>query len=91
MKSEFFKLPFKLADQDVDIGNITDVFGSLFNDDEDENQEKGSEEEGGFRPLPDDTIEVDLTSKVHKCEEGMTEIFGWMICKHCGSNLRKIK
>ena len=27
----------------------------------------------------------------HKCEEGMTEIFGWVICKHCGKNLRKIK
>jgi len=27
----------------------------------------------------------------HLCEEGMTEIFGWMICKHCGKNLRQIK
>lgn len=31
------------------------------------------------------------TKKDHECEEGMTEISGWMICKHCGDNLRKIK
>lgn len=29
--------------------------------------------------------------KDHQCEEGMTEIGGWMICKHCGDNLRKIR
>ncbi len=25
------------------------------------------------------------------CEEGMTEIDGWIICKHCGTDLRKIR
>jgi len=27
----------------------------------------------------------------HTCEEGMTPICGWFICKHCGTNLSKIK
>ena len=27
----------------------------------------------------------------HACVEGMTEIFGWMICKTCGKNLRQIR
>lgn len=25
----------------------------------------------------------------HKCEEGMTPIDGWVICKICGANLRR--
>ncbi len=29
--------------------------------------------------------------KNHICEEGMTELGGYMICKHCGTNLRKIR
>jgi len=36
-------------------------------------------------------LEEEVASSDHECEEGMTEIFGWMICKHCGLNLRKIK
>ncbi len=27
----------------------------------------------------------------HICEEGMTPIYNWFICKHCGANLREIK
>lgn len=30
-------------------------------------------------------------SSDHECEEGMTEIFGWMICKTCGKDLRQIR
>ena len=29
--------------------------------------------------------------KDHKCEEGITPIDIWIICKHCGDNMRKIK
>lgn len=34
---------------------------------------------------------IGIGNPEHLCEEGMTEIFGWMICKHCGKNLRQIK
>lgn len=27
----------------------------------------------------------------HTCEEGITPIFGWFICKFCGTNLKEIK
>lgn len=27
----------------------------------------------------------------HTCEEGMTPICGWVICKHCGDNIREVK
>lgn len=27
----------------------------------------------------------------HVCEEGQTPIFGWFICKFCGTNLKEIK
>ena len=33
----------------------------------------------------------DTEPKDHQCEEGMTVIGGWVICKHCGDNLREIK
>ena len=32
-----------------------------------------------------------VSTKDHKCEEGMTPIDDWVICKTCGDNLRKIK
>lgn len=41
--------------------------------------------------LHDNVKYKDSDPKDHKCEEGMTEIWGWMICKHCGNNLRQIK
>ncbi|MCH7983079.1 MAG: hypothetical protein IIC28_03835 [Chloroflexi bacterium] len=28
--------------------------------------------------------------KDHQCEPGMTEIGGWIICKHCGADLKQI-
>lgn len=28
--------------------------------------------------------------KDHQCEPGMTELGGWIICKHCGDNLKQI-
>lgn len=30
-------------------------------------------------------------SKAHICEEGMTPIGNWFICKHCGNDLRSIR
>lgn len=32
-----------------------------------------------------------LPTVIHICEEGMTPIDGWFICKYCGSNLKEIK
>lgn len=57
----------------------------------------GDEEDSvGFKPLPSGTIEVDRISKgwavcMGACEEGMTELNGYFICKHCGTNMRKTK
>ena len=71
--------------------SITEAFESLFNNTPDGNQKKDSEEvsasgcsASGCHPIP-------TNPKDHKCEEGMTEIGGWMICKHCGDNMRQIK
>lgn len=63
--------------------DITEAFDKLFNEkeDEDDNKVKGRIE--AFIPT--------TPKKDHECEEGMTEIGGWMICKHCGKNLREIK
>lgn len=33
---------------------------------------------------------IRFQSYSHTCEEGMTELGGWFICKHCGTNLRQI-
>lgn len=41
-----------------------------------------------FMPASDVLL---VTPSGHACEEGMTELGGWFICKHCGTNLRKIK
>lgn len=34
--------------------------------------------------------EGDDDPKDHQCEPGMTEIGGWIICKHCGADLKQI-
>ncbi len=37
-------------------------------------------------------LEIDLPkSSSHTCQEGMTPIYNWFICKICGDNLREIK
>ncbi len=35
--------------------------------------------------------ETELTHPKCECQEGMTPIDGWFICKHCGTNLREIR
>jgi len=41
---------------------------------------------------PVDTfLETKIIDFTHTCEEGMTTILGWFICKTCGTNLRQIK
>ena len=32
-----------------------------------------------------------IQTTAHICVEGMTPIYGWFICKTCGSNLKEIK
>lgn len=40
---------------------------------------------------PVDTfLETKIIDFTHTCEEGMTPILGWFICKTCGDNLREI-
>lgn len=33
------------------------------------------------------TKTMPATMPAHHCEQGMTPIYGWVICKHCGVNL----
>lgn len=41
--------------------------------------------------LDDADEEPKTEQKDHICEEGMTIIDEWTICKYCGDNMRKIK
>lgn len=59
--------------------------------DEKARKSRGSPSSGHYRFRFDGEEPIGIGNPDHLCVEGMTEIFGWMICKICGKNLRKIK